>query len=74
MLKYKLDVIVKQGIEFIAYVHVMDGEKIVETVSLSYKNKEDFKKGLKAKTVNIKSEYEEKEAKKIEIEKILGEI
>ena len=78
MLKYQLDTITVQGQgqgkEFVAYVHVVDGEKIVETVSLCYRNKEDFKKILKAKTARIKAEYDEKEAKKVEIEKILGEM
>lgn len=78
MLKYKLDTITVQGQgqgkDFIAYVHVMDGAKIVETASLCYKDKEVFKKELKAKTLKIKTEYDEKEAKRVEIEKILGEM
>lgn len=71
MLKYILDNIVKQDNKIIAYIHIMDGQKVVKNVSLCYKNEEDFKKVLKIKTANIKAEHEEKEAKIAEIERIL---
>lgn len=74
MLQYKLDTIVKQGNDFIAYIHILDGEKIIQTTSLIFKNKEDFKKSLKIKTAGIKAEYDEKEIKKIEIEQALKEM
>ena len=74
MLKYKLDTVTKQRNEFTAYIHIMDGEKLIHSTSLVFKNKEDFKKILKSKTAKIKTEYDEKEAKKTEIEQALIEM
>lgn len=74
MINYKLDTITKQGKEFIAYVHVMDGDKILDAVSLVYKNEEDFKKILNLKTTKVKAAHDEREIKKAEVEKILGNI
>ena len=74
MLNFLLDNITKQGEAFIAYIHVMDGEKLIHSTSLVFKDKEDFKKILKSKTAKIKTEYDEKEAKKIEIEQALIEM
>lgn len=74
MIKYKLDTISKQGKDFVAYIHIMDGEKIIQTTSLAFRDKEDFKKVLETKTAKIKAEYDEKEIKKTEIEQALKEI
>ena len=74
MLKYKLDAITKQNKGFVAYIHIMDGEKIIQTTSLVFRDKEDFKKNLKMKTAKIKAEYDEKEIKKTEIEQALKEM
>ncbi len=74
MIKYKLDNITKQGKDFVAYIHVMDGEKIIQTTSLVFRDKEDFKKVLKMKTAKIKAEYDGKQIKKTEIEQALKEM
>ena len=74
MLSYKIDKITKQVEDSVAYVHVMDGEKIVQTTSLVFKNKEDFKQDLKTKTAKIKLDYDKKELKKVEIEQALKEM
>lgn len=73
-MKYRLDNITKQGKIFVAYIHVMDEEKIIQTTSLIFRDKEDFKKVLKIKTAKIKAEYDEKEIKKNEIEQALKEM
>lgn len=74
MLKYVFDTITKQGKDYIVYIHVMDEKKTVQTVSLMFRDKEDFKKILKIKTVQIKAEYDEKEVKKAEVEQALKEM
>ncbi len=74
MLKFQLDTVTKQGKEFIAYVHIMDGEKLIHATSLVFKDKKDFKKNLKGKTAKIKADYDEKEGKKKEIELALKEM
>lgn len=73
MLKYKLDVVTKDkktGI-FTAYIQIMDGGKIAQTISLLYDNDESFKERLKIKATKTEADYTEKEGKKMKIEKIL---
>lgn len=75
MLKYKLDTITKDkktGVTT-AYIHVLYNKKIVKAVCLTY-NKGNFKEALKEKTVDVESEYAEKQIKIAEIEKILEEM
>lgn len=73
MLKYKLDVVTKDkktGI-FTAYIQIMDGKEIAQTISLTYDNDESFKKRLELKAAKTETDYTEKKDKKIKIEKIL---
>ena len=74
MLKYLIDTVTKHNGEYIAYVHVMDGDKLIQTTSLPFVDKEKFKKALEAKTLKIRTEYDDKENKKIEIQAALTEM
>ena len=74
MLKYLIDTVTKHNGEFIAYIHVMDGDKLIQTTSLPFVDKEKFKKTLKAKTLKIRNEHDDKENKKIEIQEALTEM
>jgi len=74
MISYKIDTVTKHNGEYIAYVHVMDGDKIIQTASLPFVDKEKFKKALKEKTAKIRTEYDDKENKKVEIQEALTEM
>ena len=74
MLNYLIDTVTKHNGEYIAYVHVMDGDKLIQTTSLVFTDKEKFKKALKAKTLKIRNEHDDKENKKIEIQEALTEM
>ena len=74
MISYKVDTVTKHNDEYIAYVHVMDGDKLIQTTSLPFVDKEKFKKTLKAKTLKIRNEHDDKENKKIEIQAALTEM
>ena len=74
MLKYLIDTVTKHNGEYIAYVHVMDGDKLIQTVSLPFVDKEKFKTALEAKTLKIRTEHDDKENKKIEIQEALTEM
>jgi len=74
MISYKVDTVTKHNGEFIAYIHVMDGDKLIQTTSLPFVDKEKFKKTLKAKTLKIRNEHDDKENKKIEIQAALTEM
>lgn len=75
MIKYKIDTITKnKDNQTTVYIHVIGDQKIVQTVSIDYKDKESFKNSLIEKTTKVRNEYEEKEIKRVEIEKILKEI
>ena len=74
MITYKIDTVTKHNGEFIAYIHVMDGDKLIQTTSLPFVDKEKFKKTLKAKTLKIRNEHDDKENKKIEIQAALTEM
>ena len=74
MISYKIDTVTKHNGEYIAYVHVMDGDKIIQTASLPFVDKEKFKKALKEKTLKIRTEHDDKENKKVEIQEALTEM
>ena len=74
MISYKIDTVTKHNGEYIAYVHVMDGDKIIQATSLVFTDKEKFKKALKEKTLKIRNEHDDKENKKIEIQEALTEM
>jgi len=74
MISYKIDTVTKHNGEYIAYVHVMDGDKLIQTTSLPFVDKEKFKKTLKEKTLKIRNEHDDKENKKIEIQEALTEM
>ena len=74
MLNYLIDTVTKHNGEYIAYVHVMDGDKLIQTTSLPFVDKEKFKKTLKEKTLKIRNEHDDKENKKIEIQEALTEM
>ena len=74
MITYKLDTITKHKDDHVAYVHVMDGEKIVQTISMIYKDKTSFKKELLKKTEKIRQDYTIQEKKRAEIEEALTEV
>lgn len=71
ILKYKLDTVTETNGTFVAYVKVMDGEKVVETHCVPYSDAEQFKKVLAERTKKIKSVYDTVNEKKLEIEQIL---
>jgi len=74
MLNYLIDTVTKHNGEYIAYIHVMDGDKLIQTTSLVFTDKEKFKKALKEKTAKIRTEYDDKENKKVEIQEALTEM
>lgn len=71
ILKYKLDTVTETNGTFVAYVQVMDGEKVVETHCIPYSDAKQFKKVLAERTKKIKSVYDTVNEKKLEIEQIL---
>lgn len=76
MIKYRVDKIVDDKDGHVIYVHVYDevtGE-ILETASLVWKNKEDFKKKLKEKTSALRARYNAKKAKEDEVNQALQEL
>ena len=74
MISYKIDTVTKHNAEYVAYIHVMDGDKIIQATSLVFTDKEKFKKALKEKTAKIRTEYDDKENKKVEIQEALTEM
>ena len=74
MISYKIDTVTKHNAEYVTYIHVMDGDKIVQATSLVFTDKEKFKKALKEKTAKIRTEYDDKENKKVEIQEALTEM
>jgi len=74
MISYKIDTVTKHNAEYVAYIHVMDGDKIIQATSLVFTDKEKFKKALKEKTLKIRTEYDDKENKKVEIQEALTEM
>ena len=71
LLKYKLDTVTENKGTFVAYVKVMDGEKVVETHCVPYTDADQFKTALAKRTEKIKSMYDTVNEKKLEIEQIL---
>jgi len=74
MISYKIDTVTKHNGEYIAYVHVMDGDKIIQTASLPFVDKEKFKKALEKKTAKLRTEYDDRENKKVEVQNALNEM
>ena len=74
MINYKIDTVTKHNAEYVAYIHVMDGDKIIQATSLVFTDKEKFKKALKEKTAKIRTEHDDKENKKVEIQEALTEM
>ena len=74
MISYKIDTVTKHYGEYIAYIHVMDGDKIIQTARLLFTDKEKFKIALEEKTLKIRTEYDDKENKKVEIQAALTEM
>lgn len=76
MIKYRVDKIVDDKDGHVIYVHVLDDatNEILETASLVWKNKEDFKEKLRKKTSALRVRYNAKKAKETEVNQALQEL
>lgn len=76
MIKFRLDKIVNDGDGHVVYVHVYDDatDEILETASLVWKDREDFKYRLRNKTDALKADYDAKKAREAEVKQALQEL
>ncbi len=76
MIKFRVDRIVNDKGGHVVYIHVYDDatEEILETASFVWKDKENFKLRLKEKTSTLRSDYDAKKAREVEVNQALQEL